>query len=189
MENRSVQELLREALLNEIKPKSLSYGCLMLYYKVDSSWWKKIQNLIEDEDIDRVDGVNGREKYTNAHVTILYGLHKTIDEDELKKVVEELPVKQIDVKKIGMFKGDTNDVLKFEVDYSFLHKNNKTLKKFPHTSTFPTYKPHMTIAYLKKGKAEDYLQTLPTNLQKVLKPSHFIYSKANGKEIRIDFKE
>lgn len=184
-----INELLREALLRELKQKSYSYGCIMLYFKVDSSWWKKIQNLIDDEDIDRVNGVNGREKYKDAHVTILYGLHKTIDEDELKKVVEELSVKQIEVKKIGRFKGDTNDVLKFEVDYSFLHKNNKILKKFPHTSTFPTYKPHMTIAYLKKGRADDYVQTLPTNLQKILKPSHFVYSKANGKEVRIDFKK
>lgn len=42
---------------------------------------------------------------------------------------------------------------------------------------------------IKKGRADDYVQTLPTNLQKILKPSHFIYSKANGKEIRIDFKK
>ena len=82
-----------------------------------------------------------------------------------------------------------NDVLKFEVDYSFLHKNNKILKKFPHTSEFPTYEPHMTIAMVRKGKGDKYTQTLPTNLQKILKPSHFVYSKANGKEVKIDIKK
>lgn len=188
-EIKTISQLLHETLLLEIKPKNQQYGCLMLMYKVDSSWWKKIQNLIDVEDIDRVNGVLGREKHTDAHVTILYGLHKNVDEEELKKIVSELPVKQIEVKELEFFKGDTNDVVKFKVDYSFLHKNNRTLKKFPHTSVYPTYKPHMTVAYVKKGKGEEYKQTIANALQKILKPSHFIYSKANGKEVRIDFKK
>lgn len=187
--SKPISELLREALLLEIKPKNHQYGCIILYYKVDHMWWKKIQNLIDVEDIDRVNGVLGREKHTDAHVTIIYGLHKNVDEEELKKIVSELPVKQIEVKELEFFKGDTNDVVKFKVDYSFLHKNNRTLKKFPHTSMYPTYKPHMTVAYVKKGKGEEYKQRIANALQKILKPSHFIYSKANGKEVRIDIKK
>lgn len=191
---KSIREKLREVLLNEdalneLKQSSYSYGCVMLYYKVDSSWWKKIQNLIEDEDVDRVDGVLGREKYKDVHVTLLYGLHKNIDEDKLEEILSELTVKQLEPKKISHFKGKTNEPVKFDVHGSFLDVANRKLKGLPHTSEFPNYVPHLTIAYVKKGKGEDYDQTLPSNLHKIIKPSHFIYSRANGTEKRFEIKK
>ena len=178
---------LREALLLELKQSKYSYGCIMLYFKVYKSWWDKIQNLINDDDVAKVNGVNGREKYNDAHVTILYGFHKNIDEEELKNVVLELPVRDIEAKNISIFDGDEFDVIKFDISGSFLHTANRKLKDFNHTNTFNKYTPHMTICYVKKGEGEKYVQKLNNSLSKMLKPSHFVYSKANGTKEIIKF--
>mgnify|MGYP003352094323 CR=1 FL=1 len=38
-----------------------------------------------------------------------------------------------------------------------LNALNKQLCKFPYTNDYPDYKPHITIAYVKKGLGKKYL--------------------------------
>lgn len=174
------------ANLLELKKTTYKYGCVMLHYDVPKTWWQKIQDLIDEKDITRVDGVYGREKYPDCHVTILYGLHASADFEEMKEDLGDISCRNIRVENIGYFNGPSYDVVKFDLDYQFLRQMNKALKKQPHTNLHNSYKPHMTIAYVKKGMGKKYAQKLKFHLQKSLRPKNFLYSTKKGDKIKFD---
>lgn len=176
-----------DALITELNKTSYKYACLMLYFNVTKTWWDSIQSKIDNKDIARVDGVNGREKYRDAHVTLLYGLHKHVSLDDVKEAVLDIPVRTVIASKVSCFEGGDCDVIKFEMDYEFFKKMNKSLKKLPHTQTFPKYIPHMTIAYVKKGRGKAIAKELNNMFKRTLKPSHFVFSEGNGKKTNFDF--
>jgi 2'-5' RNA ligase len=60
-----------------------------------------------------------------------------------------------------------------------LHEINKELSELPHTTNFPDYHPHATVAYLKKGKAADYIKQLE-DISFDVTPSKIVYSKPDG---------
>lgn len=45
-----IKRLLREALLREANKRD-EYGCVMVYFTYDKSDWKKLQDVIEEEDL------------------------------------------------------------------------------------------------------------------------------------------
>jgi hypothetical protein len=56
------------------------------------------------------------------------------------------------------------------------------LVKLPHTTDYPDYHPHSTIAYLKKGKGEKYTDKLK-GAEYIVNPSKIVYSKPDGNKI------
>jgi len=58
--------------------------------------------------------------------------------------------------KMSVFENDKYDVLKVDVTGESLHDLNGKLSELPNEQTFPEYKPHLTIAYLKKGEGAKY---------------------------------
>ena len=57
-----------------------------------------------------------------------------------------------------MFTNDGQDVLYVAVDSPALHELHDTVKRYlPNQETHPDYHPHVTIAYLKTGRAARYL--------------------------------
>ena len=101
--------------------------------------------------------------------------------DELLKISNNTK-NNIKVKstKITHFSGEEYDVVKFDIESDLLHKINKELVKFPHTSDFPDYIPHMTISYVKKGTGKKYNRKLKNPI--TLKGTKIVYSHPNGKE-------
>jgi hypothetical protein len=55
--------------------------------------------------------------------------------------------------------------------------------KLPHTTDYPDYKPHITLAYVLPGKSEKYLQNNYNYTFENIK--NIIYSKSNGEKIQI----
>jgi 2'-5' RNA ligase len=98
-------------------------------------------------------GEEGRE--ADHHVTVRYGLHSNEAEDVRDNLRKET---RGDGKlgKTSLFENDDADVLKMEVDSPDLHRLHETLGALPHTDTHPDYKPHATIAYLKKWSGRRY---------------------------------
>lgn len=176
-----IRNSFRKALLTEEKGPH-KYGCVILFLDVNQKWWDKIQNEIEDEDIyGPHEGRNyGREDL--PHVTILYGVHKDVDDKEIKSRVEQIEAPKITLKKIGKFENDNFDVLKFDIQSDDLHNMNDLFKELPYTNDYPDYKPHATIAYLKKGSAKKYTKTLSSDDIVELTPTKVIYSKPDGSE-------
>jgi len=165
--------------LLERKSENLSYGCLMLYAKVPD-WNDKI-HIVNKEDIYEKNDDYGYEK--EPHITILYGLHHDeINKEELYEKIKELicPV-TVKIENIDIFENDEFDVVKFNVPaINQLKEYHKEFLKFPNTQTFSGYKPHMTIAYVKKGEGKKYKQKLDKPFEVTFKKA--VYSDPNEKK-------
>lgn len=159
------------------------FGCVMLYF--DFPEIKNIHNMINPDDVyyEKNDRTYGLED--EPHVTLLYGLHDSISDEIIERVVENIDFGVCRVFNPSLFINQNYDVLKFDVVGKGLYHSNEKLKELPHTSNFPKYHPHMTIGYLKPGEGEKYVEKLQ-NLQFRLTPEYVIYSKTNGDRIKLE---
>jgi len=158
------------------------YGCLMLY--VDIPNWENFTKEIEKIDLYRPENERyGLEK--DPHITILYGIHKDVDDDQVISMFSDLTKNDFDifVNGIDCFHNDEFDVLKLNLESSELIKLNKLARLLNHTNNFPTYDPHLTIAYLNKGMGNKYSDT--TFHTKINNINKIVYSKTNGEKIFI----
>ena len=62
---------------------------------------------------------------------------------------------------------------------------NLALSILPNEETFPNYKPHVTISYVKKGTAKKY-EGLDVEVPNELYLKEAIYSMSNGSKISIE---
>jgi len=116
----------------------------------------KIRELaasIPDTDL----AADGRE--STPHVTVKYGLH-TRDVEEVRSLLaNERPV-TVTLGRTSHFAGvedGTADAVMVDVDSPDLHRlNAKIATALKTTDTYPNYKPHATIAYVKPGLGEKY---------------------------------
>lgn len=143
----------------DIKSEKHEYSCAMApipkeYEKALLDWSKE---HISDDSlfIDPKDGSKGRQDY--FHVTIKYGLHDA-KPTGVQQMAKELPIEPFSVTlgPISLFEHDDFDVVKIEVKSPYLHKLHKEMSDaFENTEEYPDYKPHLTLAYVKKGTAKD----------------------------------
>lgn len=147
-------------LFEKAQSKKLDYGCIMLYTTIPS--WNNHISIIEKEDIyDDEFHDFGLEK--TPHATVLFGIH--LDEVEPREVQAFMktffqPI-EVTIDTISIFpagKDKEYDVVKYDVPVTpeLQQYHDVVEKTFPNTQTFPEYHPHMTIAYVLKGKGKDY---------------------------------
>lgn len=162
------------------------YGCLMLQLNIPNLV-ESAENIIKSDDIYN-DENNSYGLEIDPHVTILYGLHKDIDDNKIIKLCKLLKAPKLKLKTISLFENEY-DVLKFDVESDDLILYNELVKNtFEYTSNYPDYHAHVTIAYLNKGKGKDYLDNKELNnfLTENIEITNFYYSKANGEKYYID---
>lgn len=137
------------------------YGCVMANIDEDDS-----RKLIDfnyktiSEDIlyiDEDDNSFGREQH--PHVTIKYGLVQSYTEDQIRQLLRQVTPFDIQVRGISIFENEKFDVVKFDVDGPELRKLNEIFSSLPNHDKYPTYNPHMTIAYVKKGMGKRFVKT------------------------------
>jgi len=182
MNKNNIRNEFRKLLL-EGDGDSYDYGCVMLYFNIDKSSWGKIQDLIEDEDVYTEDGDQGYGREDEPHVTILYGLHASIPDSDIEELIEDIKPTKLTLKKISIFENDKFDVVKFDVigvSEGRLSDMNKKFAELPHTTDYPDYHPHATIAYVKPGTGEKYVQMLSGKDSLVVSSDTVTYSKADG---------
>lgn len=158
------------------------YGCLMLYVNLPN--WDKFTSQIDKDDLYEPTS----ERYgieTEPHATILYGIHKDVDDEEVVALFSDLNSSDFDLNVEGLdcFFNPEYDVLKMNLDSNKLRQLNKLATRLPHTTTFPDYKPHITVAYLKNGKGKNYME--PNFKMKIDTIDKIVYSKPNGEKIDI----
>lgn len=148
------------------KNHKFEYGCLMLFFNIPN--WKSIVDKIRPEDVYEGPGFGVE---TEPHTTILFGFHDDVELSEIQKVANKVLKKPLTVKITGISlfesKDKSYDVVKFDVKSSELNRLNNLMLKFPHTSSFNEYHPHMTIAYVKKGEGKKYVQEFKNALNVV----------------------
>lgn len=138
------------------------YSCVMA--NIPNNIGSKVQTWgnenIPDDDIYEGTGDEanqfGRENET--HVTVLYGLH-TNEATDVKELFKDQSSPKIKLGKVKHFSNEDKpyDVIVVEIDSPDLRKLNKLLTdNLEYTTEYQEYNPHMTIAYVKKGKAEQY---------------------------------
>ena len=177
-------------LLDLLLEAKYDYGCVMLFFKLKEM--NKIHKSIEKEDLYEVKGDDTYGLSTEPHITLLFGLHKGVTTEDVISVLDNIKFGECEIYKPSLFENDLFDVLKFNVRYTedgnrFLHQANKELKEFPFTSNYPDYKPHMTIAYLKKGKGKKYKGSFK-ELSYVIEPDYAVYSKPDKTKTKIKLK-
>ena len=108
-------------------------------------------------------GADGKEQYgreDEPHITSLYGLHGSGDDPAaVAGAVENHGPVKARVGKLSVFSNPDAryDVLKAEIHSPALHGLNGRLRGLEHSSDFPDYKPHLTLAYLKKGAGAQFV--------------------------------
>jgi broad specificity phosphatase PhoE/2'-5' RNA ligase len=112
---------------------------------------------ISEEDLYKEGDEYGREDY--LHITVFYGIHSENPNEAIKLLSKEKSFK-IKLDKISFFESDEQpyDVLKIDIKSSDLLRINEFLRKNikESTVTFQDYKPHLTLAYLKKGLGKKF---------------------------------
>lgn len=96
------------------------------------------------------DLIHGRED--ESHITLLYGIHSQSPEQVQAILAREQPF-EVRLGQISIFTtNDEFDVVKIETSSPSLFYFNHLLKNnLQNTSSFDTYRPHVTIAYIKKN--------------------------------------
>lgn len=140
---------------------SYEYGCVMA--NIDEEAARKIVDFnykTISEDIlyiDENDDSFGREK--NPHVTIKYGLVQSYTEEQIRQLLRQVTPFDIQVRGISIFENDKFDVVKFDVDGPELRRLNEIFSSLPNHDEYPTYNPHMTMAYVRKGMGKRFAKT------------------------------
>jgi len=104
-----------------------------------------------------------------SHVTILYGIHNVKDIMYIRQLMKLSKLKKImiTIEKLDSFKAGTYDVLILNVSSPSLKKLHTLFRRnIENSYSFEKYDPHVTVAYVKKGVVEKFLDKEIPNLPK-----------------------
>ena len=98
---------------------------------------------------------HGRE--LDTHITIIYGTCEN-DAEIIKEIVKDQKSIKVELGKVGFFRKNKDfDVVIIKIISNDLHKiHNKIKKELNVKETYPIYKPHSCIAYVKKGEGNKF---------------------------------
>lgn len=147
--------------------------------------WGETHIVNEDVFISHKDPTFGRED--EIHTTILYGIHSESPKQVCNTLKGLGPIKA-QLGKLNVFTNPFHfDVVMIEVISNDLCKLNDLLsQKIKHTNKYGVYKPHTTIAYVKKNKGLKYLGI--DKFQGIeFTCSNYIFSSKNGTKHCFDF--
>lgn len=150
-----------EAAASETKFAAYSYGSTQLDFtegKAAVQRWLDAEidpdDLYEDE---QEPGKYG--KVYDSHVTVLSGLRPEVTREDVENAVAGEWPQWVWVGHYKVFSAENYDVLTMEIELDDgLKSLRKALETLPYEATHPTYQPHLTLAYLKKGTVDKYLE-------------------------------
>ena len=153
---------------------------------VESDYYlSKVKDMIPSSDLYEPDDQKGM--IQDPHVTVLFGLHNQKPSLELINFIESYPRFVVQLGLVSLFKNETFDVVKVDVNCPDLHVLHSQIKELmPNTQTFPEYIPHSTIAYVKKDTS-DHLEGLDTFKGMSFVATHLSFSRKSGDLIYIPF--
>lgn len=174
-------------ILNEKSNVKYSYCCAMIFF--DFPELNDITDNLDIKDIYNKNNEYGIED--EPHITLLYGLHEDVNENDVISTMKKYKVDNIILHNVSVFYNEEYNVLKFDVKYKndndFLHRINEDLRKYPHTNKYLKYHPHSTISYIKKGMSKKYIDMFKGK-EYIVKPNSFVYSKTDGTKKHIQIK-
>ena len=154
------------------------WGCVMVQVPIKN--WQQIISQIQPEDVyDGGDDRHGIED--DPHLTLLYGLEPQITEEEIKKVFSDFEHEvTLKINGIDTFNNEEYDVVKLNVEKTpELQKLHDRLSELPNHDSYPEYRPHITISYVKKGTGNKYVN--PDFKMDIQGLNTICYSQPSGK--------
>ena len=153
-----------EKMYDDLGIRLPDLGCVMLDI-MPSIELIKIKNELKDEDYFYYSKnkdhwwIDGFVACKTPHVTLLYGLIGPAEmyKPYIDQVLDGWSIKEVEVEKIGYFDSPYDDEkYKCIVAYIKITPNllegHQRLEFLPHINTFPGYKAHFTLAYVKDDK-------------------------------------
>ena len=155
-------------------------GCLMAY--VDPTYGLqvlKVGRRAIPSSILYTDPEDPTYGYDNEpHVTLKYGFEPDLDRNAIAEILKGTKPFNVVLTSLNQFQNEKYDVVKFEVQKCpILTELRRRCDGYPNTDSYPDYKPHMTLAYVKKGT----FPHIRKNLNIALPITRFKYSGPNGK--------
>lgn len=163
--------------LREFMNEEYSRACLMVTVENETpirelQKYIPMEILSPDEDEENGDIINGVQMH--LHTTVLYGLESNLNTNELLPFIEKYRNAVLHFRNIEHFENDLNVcVLRIDSDIEQLH--HEIRENFKVNLTFKEYKPHLTLAYLKKGKFFEH-NLVPFQLR----VKDFVFSNKEG---------
>jgi hypothetical protein len=168
--------------------------CIMFDVKINE--WNDILTLINEDDLytDINDTKNNFGKEFDTHITLIYGIHSSIDnKNKSIDFLKNINKFKIHLTNVSYFENDEYNVLKIDVISKYLqHLRKKIINLIPNTQTFLNYNPHITIAYLRKDvDINKYIENINKYIENIEKDyiiEEAIYSDFNHEKeyIKID---
>ena len=168
----------------KIQKDKYEKGCLMISVKTPE-FIKEIQKKINEKDLYEGDDVEESIE-TDSHITIVYGFSHDVFMKDIEK--DLIPIKDIVMipYNISIFENDKYDVLKCDISTMQLKNiHDELVKRFKIKETYDNYHPHMTIAYMKKGKASKFKKDMLDKLTILKNKSYCLshYDNSHNKNI------
>jgi hypothetical protein len=183
-----IRTLFRKKINEGKHNDKFEYGCVMVYLDVNKKDWSNLESMIDKDDLYLgKDDDRGYGFETEPHVTVLYGLHDDIPLEDIEEVINKLKRPELKMQKVSSFNNPEFGVLKFDVESNDLHKENKKFTEFPHTTSYPDYHPHATIAYIKPDKIDKYVNKFKDIEPIEVVVEKIVYSMANGSKKNYPF--
>lgn len=137
-------------------------GCIMIDVKPSASMMdadSEVKDILYTSKDPKRKWIKGWVVGDTAHVTLLYGLlgNGHTWKKQVDKVIGDWSIKTVEIDHIDHFESQYEDepyyciVAHIKVSEKLL-EGHERLQFLPHIDTFTGYKPHMTIAYIKKDK-------------------------------------
>jgi len=118
------------------------------------------------------------------HITIKYGIH-TKEPKEVAKIVQLKSRLTASFGSTSVFENDEEDILLVEVlSPDFTELNQLLTEHLKVTTTHPHYKPHLTLAYMKKGAAAPHVGS-PFLQGQIVGWNAVVFSDAGGTKTEI----
>lgn len=170
------------------KNTSREYAFLMVDYE-GNDFIDKIQSKIKKEHLYTEEDNDDYGIEKNPHVTLVPCLNNDVDINKLKTYLDDISEYDIILTDVSKFECENFDVLKCAVKSNkLIQTNKKIVKDFETHSEYKDYTPHLTIAYMKHGMADKYIEEiLPKLIHLKPKNFHFSYVDENNEEKDIKF--
>lgn len=169
------------AILNDLEINTDKLGCLMLETEnpgIDLPG--AVPYTSPNPDRTWIKGIS-----TDWHVTVRYGFLPEVKADHIQQIVDVCAKPQhLIVHNVDIFKSPYEDE-NYECIVASVHSDklfdlNKQLSVLPNISTFPEYKPHVTLGYVEKGWWDAYGHQIFMYTGKFVTTGRYILGKTYG---------
>lgn len=161
--------------------KTYEFGCIMVDVPVKN--WNEITSFINTDDIYTVSDNDTYGIQDRPHLTLLYGTHKEVTSEQVESLLKNVKPFSIEIDGVDIFENKDYDVVKFNVKKNdLLQSIFDSLSTLPNSNSFKDYKPHITIAYVKKGTGKKYIKS--DYKWKVDNINEVTYSMVDGNEYK-----